>query len=311
MSDIPSCVSPSLMVMNARLKTFVLLLCAIGMTAGCIPYPLLPSGNIYPIEDDIEDLVDKAAAKSEVIEKLGKPLKYRKTSMSYKACGTTVGIGYIICLPYACDGGAFVGSECFELVLEFDDKNHLLSYQEIPWQEGFNSTKEDMNLLMLADQGDDIARHLWEQSSTYVYSEKYENELIKRIDNSNNTSLPAWKLYLMRGRRPEDIKFLCKAADGGIKKAQVRLGWAFRIGDGVVRDIEKSYMWYKLASSKNYNENEYFDKAIQKQASVDLTYLKKSMTLEEIRQAEQLFSKWMPGQCERELVEPDHSTELK
>ena len=259
----------------------------------------------------IEDLVDKTATKSEVIEKLGNPLRYRKTSMSYKACGKTAGIGYIICVPYACDGGAFVSSECFELSLKFDEKNHLLSYQEIPWQENYDPAEEDMMLMKLADQGDTLAMRLWEQSSTYMYSEEYENELIKRIDNGNNTSLPAWKLYLIRGRRPEDIKLLCQAADGGIKQAQMRLGRSYRVGDGVVRNIEKTYMWYKLASSNKHEGNGYFDKVSQKQAGADLTYLKKSMTLKEITQAEQLFSKWSPGQCERELIETGRSTDIK
>ena len=297
--------------MQARLITLVLLLCVVGMTVGCLPIPLLPSGNIHRIEDDIEDLVDKTATKSEVIEKLGNPLRYRKTSMSYKACGKTAGIGYIMCLGYQCGSGEFRSSECFELFLKFDEKNHLLSYQEIPWQENYDPAEEDMMLMKLAEQGDTLTMRLWEQSSTYMYSEDYENELIKRIINGNNTSLAAWKLYLMRGRRSVDIKLLCQAADGGIKQAQMRLGRSYRVGDSVFRNIEKAYMWYKLASSSKHEGNGYFDKVSQKQASADLTYLMKSMTLKEITQAEQLFSKWSPGQCERELVEAGRSTDSK
>ena len=68
------------------------------------------------------------------------------------------------------------------------------------------------------------------------------------------------------------------------------------------RDLQRSYLWYKLASSQTRNGSEYYDKSTQENASNQLAHLKKTMTEWEIAEAEQLFSEWKPGQCEQELA---------
>ena len=130
---------------------------------GCIaiPVPLPPRGNLYTTENKIEDLVDDGVSKTEVIEQLGNPLKYRSSSMSYKACHEPFGIGVLLVAAggMGADFQQFRGeTNCFELLLDFDQDGRLIAYQEIPWQGRTYSAQEDMMLMTLADQGDAVAK---------------------------------------------------------------------------------------------------------------------------------------------------------
>jgi TPR repeat protein len=306
------------MIMQARLLTLVLFLCVAGITAGCLPIPLLPSGNIHSFEDDIEDLVDKAATKNEVLEKLGNPLKYSKTSMSYKACRETAGLGFIICLPYACDGGLIMGgnTECFELVLKFDAKSRLLSYQEIPWRETFDYAEEQMKLLLLADQGDNVARRLWEQSYTY------RNKL---ISGSGATQVvgPATEgdadaqlqLYWQGLAIDVGLKWLCRAADQGHREARTQLGNLYYYGSQkfyqlaniqIKPDSPKSCMWLHLAGRVDIREKpEAKDNqdTLPSYDSAEVERTAKVMTPDELEGAKQLIQDWEPGQCDHDLYQ--------
>ena len=312
--DLP-CTSFSLMLMQARLLTLVLMFCAVGMIAGCLPIPLLPSGNIHSFEDDIEDLVDNSATKSEVIEKLGNPLRYSKTSMSYKACGKTAGLGFIMCLGCQCGGGDFRSAECFELVLAFDDESHLSSYQEIPWPHGgIDSSEEQMRFLMLADQGDDIARHLWEQS--YTYHKKLTSGFgatqvvgpATEIDTDEQLQL-YWKGLAVN----VGLKWLCRAADQGHREARTQLGNLYYYGSQkfyqlasiqIKPDSPKSCMWFHLAGKVDILEqSEAKDNqhTLPPYDSAEVERTAKVMTARELEEAKQLIQYWEPGQCDHDL----------
>ena len=288
-----------------RATTFYIYLIS-SIVAGCvpIPVPLLPGDGIYKVEVQVDELIESKATKTDVIDELGRPLKYRATSMSYKACREAGGGGLLL---VAMGGmGAhfeeFRGDDvCVELLLEFDNSNRLLSYEEIPWGGEINAEEENMNLMRMADDGDATAKSLWETSSLYMRSVKYGNDLIRRIDHGDISPPAAWKLYRQRGGKPEDIQLLCRAADGGITVARLMLGWSFGTGNGVPRDSERAYMWYKLASIENETGNNYQDMTSQLQASHELVHLKKSMTFGEIEVAEQFLRNWEPGQCESDF----------
>ena len=300
--------------MQARFLTLVLLICVVGMTAGCLPIPLLPSGNIYTVEDDIEGLVDKAATKSEVIEKLGNPLKYSKTSMSYKACGKTAGIGVIICVPYACDGGDYRSTKCFELVLVFDDRSRLLSYQEKPWRIYYDPAEDDMNLLKLADQGDNVARRLWEQSYTYhkkLTSGPSATQVIRSATEGDaDAQLQLyWKgLTVNRG-----LKWLCRAADQGHREARTQLGNLYYYGSQkfyqlasiqIKPDYPKSCLWLHLAGKVDILEKpEAKDNlhTLPAYDSAEVERTAKVMTADELEEAKQLIRYWEPSQCDHDL----------
>jgi hypothetical protein len=289
--------------MQARLLKLVFLLCVAGITAGCLPIPLLPSGNIHSFEDDLEDLVDNSATKSEVIKKLGNPLKYSKTSMSYKVCGMTAGIGVIMCVPFACDGADFRSLKCFELILAFDAKSHLLSYQEIPWQENFDYAEEQMKLLLLADQGDDISRQLWEQSNAY------HNKLtFREVDTDTQLQLYWDDLDVDVG-----LKWLCRAADQGHREARTQLGKLYYYGSEkfyqlesiqIEPDLPKSCMWAHLAGKVDIHEkseakdNQY---TLPLYDSAEVERTAKVMTAHELEEAKQLIQDWEPGQCSHDL----------
>jgi len=293
------------MVMQVRLLPLVFLLCVAGMTAGCLPIPILPSGNIYSFEDDLEDLVDKSATKSEVIEKLSNPLKYSKISMSYKACRETAGLGFIMCLGYQCGGGPILGgnTECFELVLKFDAKSRLLSYQEIPWQEKFDYAEEQMKLLLLADQDDEVARRLWEQSNAY------QNKLTFKDVNAD----AQLQLYWDDLDVDVGLKWLCRAADQGHREARTQLGKLYYYGSEkfyqlksiqIKPDLPKSCMWAHLAGRVDIREKpEAKDNqhTLPLYDSAEVERTAKIMTARELEEAKQLIESWEPGQCSHDL----------
>ena len=48
-------------------------------------------------------------------------------------------------------------------------------------------------------------------------------------------------------------------------------------------------------------DDEFYDSSIRESSSTNLISLKYSMTAEEIAAAENLYSNWEPGQCQRDL----------
>jgi TPR repeat protein len=159
-----------------------------------------------------------------------------------------------------------------------------------------------MALMKLVDEDDTIARRLWLQSKNYTLSEEYENELNESIEHGHGSPVHSWKLFSLRAFQPQDIPLLCDAADGGIIDAQLLVGWYFKAGWRIHANIEKAYLWYKLASIQRQNDNEYFDEASHQKAIDSFTILKDSMTKTQIARAELLFSEWKPGQCEHEFL---------
>ena len=326
--------------MRERILELVITVSAASILAGCIavPIPLLPGGDIYTTEQDIEDLVDKAASKNEVIEKLGTPLKYRLASMSYKACRESGGVGFLL-IAVGGLGADFQEhrgeTECFELQLDFDQDNKLLSYQKIQWQEESDYSKEDMILRDLGKQGDSIAQELWEQSTTFhtsrdeaIVKERDERErgIIQRELASGGYSQLAeagdanaqYRLYFLEGR--SRVKWLCRSADQGHVDARLGLAYLYRSGTyGFPQDYAHSYMWYRLSALGELKEE--VDELIEKLKNPSFwnpiacsrgqaCYIAKQifdlqgiLTPTGLGEADHILENWQPGQCERNLVE--------
>lgn len=288
------------MVMQARLLTLVLLICVVGMTAGCLPIPLLPSSNISSYEDDIEELVDKSSTKIEAIEKLGNPMKYSKASMSYTVCGNAAGVGFIVGLGYQGALIDFRSSKCFELVLEFDNNDHLLSYQEKPflhYQEELRranlySSKNDIMFLKLADQGDDSARHLWEQSITYQNKlPSGVNAIQEKGAATEGDAEAQLQLYWNDLTVDMGLKWLCRAADQWNLDARNQLGKLYYYGSQkfyqvvsiqIKPDLPRSCMWFHLGGY----------------GGAEVKNLAFYMAAHELENAERLVLAWEPGQCD-------------
>lgn len=269
---------------------------SVCILSGCLPVPLPPRGDIYTSEHKIEELLDNGASKAEVVEQLGKPVKYRKTSMSYKACNIPAGVGVLIVGGfYGIDFGEFRGeTKCFELVLDFDLNKHLISYQEISWEENINFSQEDMMLKKLADQGDELAHQLWLQSAQYSRELTFGTTQRQLQDLANDgNDVAQLQLYWNDPNHKDALKWLCRAADQGNTEAQYRLALLYENGGkNVTKDIVMSYMWYQISASRGG----YMLAADQAQRLHD------KLTAEQASQAELLIQEWKPGQCERNLT---------
>lgn len=269
--------------MRLLLTTNICICLIAGFITGCIaiPVPLLPGDGIYKVEADIEQLVESKATKIEVIEKLGKPRKYRTKSISYGACRESGGVGLLLIAAGGLGGdfAEYKGDDvCVELLLNFDGADRLSGYQETSWTNNYYRSDERLILARLANQGDLVA---------------------------------AWLLYLARNQKPEDVDLLCQAADGGIIKAQNLLGKLYSSGKkGVPQDFKKAYLWYKIAATDTVLDDEFYDNSIRESSRTDLILLKNSMTADEIVEAENLYPNWEPGQCQRDLSDASSKINL-
>lgn len=265
--------------MEARLTTFVLLICAAGMVAGCIPIPLLPSSEVHETENNIDELLDNNASRSDVINSLGVPARQHESAISYLVCRKTAGFGYIMCLGYQCAGDDFRGTDCFELILEFDDNYRLAGYEKLHFEGDFQTPVGSM----------------WETTYPKILREKANNGDIESQFN----------LYLIEKENPENIKRLCHLAGMGHTKAQMEVARIYWRRDDVDDNRSKSYMWYRIAATTDYSEEPYKDEPTQKSAMVEAEYKRqKILTPDQLRIATQLQlqSLWKPEHCERDLV---------
>ena len=309
--------------MEQRIRCLGLSVLAACFLAGCIfiPIPLTPSGDLLTTENDIQDLVDNGASKTEVIGKLGDPLKYRKTSMSYSACREPAGVGLLLFIV-ANNGDYIAGTpeirgerQCFELLLDFDLDNHLTGYQEIPWQYDFNLEQETRMLMRLADQDDAIAKRLWEQSRTYKSLERKSQEessleVTTKLAEAGDPKamyqvyLTMYDLYI----EPRAAwTWLCKAADKGHENTRIEVAYWHRKSNWglaessritwlrnapVHADDRIAYLWYTLAANGN-----------EKRLRIRNDLFMETLSRKEVTEANIMVRSWKPGQCERELTE--------
>ena len=87
--------------------------------------------------------------------------------------------------------------------------------------------------------------------------------------------------------------WLCRAADQGYADAQYRLGVLYRHGrtGSVPQDIERAYMWYRLAADNRH---------IWADAEAD--ELAAQMESEQLASAKTLIAEWEPKQCQLNLL---------
>jgi hypothetical protein len=322
--------------MEQRIRCLGIAVFTASIIAGCIfiPVPLLPSGDIYATENDIEDLVDNGASKVEVIEKLGDPIIYRNTSMSYAAYREPAGVGIFYAVLSQSDQAIgfeeFRGeNKSFELLLDFDQDNHLTGYQEIPWQYDFKDLRvidtRPGRVIEKTPLGTD------EPTSSYAYiiemSDKSQiraeseysrfsigecvNVLLRKLDvrlapcaweQQSICSESGSKTYLkeIEKRLPEsawrlnkDICTYCPKADLRQADAQTYVGDIYYLGAyGLETNLIQAYVWYSLAAK---NSNSYATNQLEK-VVIDLSP-------EQLVEAQLRLEQWEPGQCKRDLMQ--------
>ena len=318
--------------MEQRIRCLGIAVFTASILAGCIiiPVPLLPSGDIYATESDIEDLVDNGASKAEVIDKLGGPTIYRKTSMSYAAYREPAGV----LLRALIDGYSHVDeirgeNKSFELLLDFDQNNHLTGYQEIPWQYDFKDlrvidtrpgrviektplgTNEPVSsYAYVIEMSDKSQIHAESEYSRFNIGECV-NVLLRKLDvrlapcaweQQSTCSKAGNKAYLneIEKRLPgsawrlnNDICTYCPKADLRQSDAQTYVGDLYYLGAyGLENNLIQAYVWYSLAAK---NGNSYATNQLEKMA-IDLSP-------EQLVEAQHRLEQWEPGQCKRDLMQ--------
>jgi len=266
--------------------------------AGCaaIPVPLPPSSSyLKNVESEIDNLVDNGVSKGEVIWELGRPLKYRESTMSYKACRKSGGMGVLVVFMYP-GGGTFeefrAEPDCFELRLNFDQNSILIGYEEIPWTSRIDVENENNILISLANEGDVLAKQLLNKPGQYAWVKTLgiTDDQLETLASQGKAEAQL-QLYWNNPGDEQAFKWLCRAADQGNTEARYRLGLLYENGSGgAPKDPIDAYMWYRLsAHTGNYMR-----------ASDQAKRLYAKMTIEQKRQAERRLFEWNPGKCERD-----------
>jgi len=89
----------------------------------------------------------------------------------------------------------------------------------------------------------------------------------------------------------EAVKWFREAANEGNANAQFSLGAMYANGRGLPRNPVRGLMWLIIAS-QNLDQHPY----VRMQAISNVAFMKKSMTPEQITEAEKLAAAWEPGQ---------------
>ena len=98
-----------------------------------------------------------------------------------------------------------------------------------------------------------------------------------------------------KSEEPENIQWLCRAADQEHWAAQGRLGDIYYNGwFGVNVDHIRSYMWFRLASRGDDKWAAWAERQLKTRF--------KGLMPAEIKQAERMADEWKPGQCEQSLT---------
>ncbi len=88
------------------------------------------------------------------------------------------------------------------------------------------------------------------------------------------------------------LHWLCHAADLGNHEARYRLGELYWFSaKGRSKNTIQAYKWYKLSALSHWQR-----------ARDAVKYTKKEMSVDEVKQAEELFLDWVPGTCEGETT---------
>jgi hypothetical protein len=245
------------------------MLFVVVITSGCIPIPYPPYGQLYTVEDELDELLEKSATRQEVIQKLSEhdlqPFRYRERSLSYKVWMHTAQISF----------GLFEGGseKYFELILEFDNEDRFVEYEKIVFRP-YNKTEEEEILRDLANRGDEIARGQWKTTTLYR---------AEQGDSADQLAL----YYRIGDDEVDGLMWLCRSADQGNSAAMAevaRLYW--RGSSAVEQDIVRAYVWYSRAAPYVVMPGEIID----------------AMTPGKMNQAENIIENWQPNQCERDLL---------
>lgn len=308
MSAIPPRASHNLMAMSTRFALFVLVICTVGLAAGCIPIPLLPSSEVHETENDIDELLNNNASRSDVIKSLGHPVRQYGSVMSYKVCRKTAGFGYIMCVGYQCAGDDFRGSECFELVLEFDDSDYLAGYKKLPFEGEYKTPDEKMMEITKTMVNIGIPESQWKpqvelgiEAEEIIWMHEMKMHTVRSMAEEGSAE-HQWMLYNESSRKSEDIHWLCRSADNGYAKAQLYVGHLYWGASNIRQNKVKAYVWYKLAATGDKLNGLLPDKNTQNTAWLDVYNTEKILTTEQMKVGRALYTKWQPGQCEQDLA---------
>ena len=277
--------------MTRVLLNFILYVVYCSAISGCIAVPLHSDENVHKTEWVIKRLVLDKASYSEVVSRLGTPVRQRSTkdennnatyfnNVEYVICQTTGGLGILpLLFTYPATPGFDeppliefrAEQECFEYVLEFDSNEILTGYSKIA------STKSSSK----------------SPSGTYLTQEEIRIASLRKQANDGYIESQYQLYYTRKTPVEERLMWLCRAADSGYPLAQAEVGRLYRWGlHGVKQDYRKAYNWYwhanKLSTDSWKSELQDARQLVFSTKEGDLSVLD--------------LPSFNPGQCERELL---------
>jgi TPR repeat protein len=246
------------------------------INVGCVFVPLPPGKNVYITENDIRALLYNDASQDEVIKILDRPARQYESDISYRACQKGAGeLTLILLYPLVGYEVYRDETECYELILHFDNNRLLTGYDKLPFDTPFSDNFKTPDGKALP--------------TIRVMAEKGFPE-------------SQWRLYYEYGQKPEDILWLCRSADNGYAKAQFHVGDLYWNASNIQGNKSKAFVWYRLAATGDRQQGLLSDQDTQILAALAINDAEKVLTPEQLAEAEALYAEWHSGLCELEII---------
>lgn len=261
------------------------------------------SGRAAIADDDVETLKagEGVITRKQVLLMLGDPNeRYNRDEYFCYAWERMIGIFLIAAGgPYgpAGVGGALVGKDHW-LCMQFSPDARLVHIVHIePFSDGGDEKNRVLNQWNQSGSGGKL-------KITYDYYtlDRLKYEIIRAMAVKGIPE-SQWRLYDEFGKKSDHIVWLCRSADNGYTKAQLEVGHIYWASSNIPKNRIKAFVWYKKATSGDENTGNMNDRTTQDNAIKAIQDAVNTMSLVQLLEAYNYYSKWEKGNCEQELVD--------
>ena len=281
---------------------------------GCIPVPIHSKKPPDFITQPTLDLL-VGESKQSIVHTLGRPdAAYADDASSYfiyGAYGERYDLLFMFYVPFWVEKSK--RGELFCILLEFDNRNILRQYQ-IHQHGTAWSGKNKISDCALSFFSRKEFQALTVEKAEEELEAILENELLDRArQGAREEQGNLYEKYPYE----RNLVWLCRAADQGMASARDEIGKIYLYGSAkytnleyanIAPDLSRACMWFHLTGDVDIYENitERLKTTPVRQKSepyesVEIERTAKVMTAQQIKEAENLASAWVAGQCDQDL----------
>ena len=292
---------------TATLRTLVII-GALMLPAACVyvPFPDVghKSGRAVITEGDMEYLKagEGSITRKQVLLMLGVPNeRYNRDEYFCYDWERLIGFWFIAgAAPY---GPPFIAGDTIGkahlLCMQFDPDSRLVHIEHI--EEGLlGDVEEDRKVIMRRWSKSASGDRLKVTTYGYYDLDRIKHEVIHALAVEGYPEAQ-WRLYDEFGRKPEDLVWLCRSADGGYAKAQLEVGRVYWDDTSIPKHKIKAFVWYRLATAGDKPEGSRADRETLIQADSSIRDAVNALNQKQLIEAYDIRLGQAHGHCEQEL----------